>query len=90
VSQLGGALLDLLLEPLGGLCPLGKQFVPLQRVFAEDLDDPRHFGDLVGAGNVDGGMMAAPGDGEHAVAQPHEAADEVAADVEPDDQDRAD
>ena len=34
--------------------------------------------------------MAAGGNGEHAVAQTHEPADEIAADIEPDDQDRAD
>ena len=53
LGQLGRALLDLLLEPVGGLRLLGQQLVAFQRVLAEDLDHPPHFGDLVAAGNVD-------------------------------------
>jgi putative ABC transport system substrate-binding protein len=34
--------------------------------------------------------VAAGSDGEHAVAQPHKPAQEIAADIEPDDQDRPD
>ena len=90
LRQLGGALLDLLLEPVGGLRPLRQQLVALQRVLAEDLDHPPHLRDLVAAGNVDRAVMAAAGDGEHAAAQMRQPADEVAADIEPDDQDRAD
>ena len=90
LRQLARALLDLLLEPVGSLCLLGEQLVAFQRVLAEDLDHPPHLGNLVAAGNLDRAVMAAAGNGEHAVAQTHEPADEIAADIEPDDQNRAD
>ena len=90
LRQLGRPLLDLLLEPVGSLRPLGQQLVALQRVLAEDLDHPSHLGDLVAAGNIDRAVVGAGGNGKHAVAQPHQPAQEIAADVEPDDQDRTD
>jgi hypothetical protein len=72
------------------LCLFSQQLVAFQRVLAEDLDYAPHFRDLVAAGNINWTVVSATGNSEHAAAETHEAADEIAADIEPDNQDRAD
>ena len=88
LRQFGGALVDQPLEPDRRLGAVGEQFVALDRVLAKDLDRPAHFGDLVVARRRHRRVATAGGNIEHRAAQAVQAADNVVADVAPDNHDR--
>src|SRR6266545_499567 len=68
-------------------CALSPSNSSRSNVFlAEDFGYAPHFRDLIAAGNVDRSVVAAARNGQHAAAQTREPADEIAADIEPYDQ----
>jgi len=67
----------------------GEQTVEFDGVVAEDLDGAAHRGDLVPARRCRHDIAAAAGDGDHRGAEPAQPADDVAPNIEPYDQDRA-
>src|SRR6202011_5022549 len=88
-GELLGALLGDLFEPSGGLGALGEELVELDSVLSKYLDRPAHRGDLVRTLRVHDHIAPAAGDRRHVAAEPGEARDNVAPDIEPYDQEGA-
>ena len=81
-------LLDKLLEALGRLLALLEEPLEFDRVSAEDLDGLAHCCDLVRSLRENAGIELASSDGQHALAEPRQAAHDIAAHIQPDDEDR--
>src|SRR5258707_603293 len=89
-SQLRCSFLDHLFETLGFLLALRQKSIKFDRIVAEHLDRPRHFGDLIVAASGDHDVTPTTDDGAHAVRQQGQPRNHVAAYIEPSDQHRAD
>src|SRR5271165_3025727 len=84
------SLLDYVLESHGGFGAFGEQFVKGDRVAPEGFDSATHCSDLVVALDGYWGEASACGDVEHRAIQPGKAANDIAPDIEPHDQNRGD
>ncbi len=85
--KLACPLLDNLLQPRCRLLALLEQSLQLDGIVAKDLDRAGHRCNLIDTTGWDRGVQAAVGDGKHAVAERCQATDNVAADIQPDNQD---
>ena len=88
-GELVGPLRNDFFEPGGRLGALGEELVEFDRVLSKNLDRPAHRRHLVGALGIDHHIAPTAGDCRHAAAKPREARDDVAPDIEPDDQEGA-
>lgn len=85
-AQLGGALFDLLFEPLCRAGAFDQQRVALDCVLAQHLDRAPHRGNLIGAPLIDDDVTPACGNRSHPGADAAEAPEDIAPDIQPDDQ----
>ena len=86
----GGSLIDELFQSGGGFRALREQLIELHGIAPEYLDRSAHRGNLVSAGGRNCDLSPSRGDGEHCAAQIGKARHDAPANVQPNNQKRAD